>query len=264
MSVILDVILAVLIVLSVITGIRRGFVRSLINIAGVFLSWFLAMRLCHPLGNMISERWVAPAWKNAFLEKLGEGAGEAIVNVEQLLQNVPEFFEKMLGTYNTSAAELEAALQSGAATGDMNAQAAELVVTPAAQTVSVVLAFVGILLVGLLVSSFLAWLIGKIFNLPVLRLFNKVGGAICGAAIGVGLAVLFAAAINYATPYVAQLQPDENGVAAADRTLLFKHFQHLDLAELLSKFNVALEDLSPSTQPATAPATVPATVTPAE
>ena len=248
MSVILDLILVLLIIISIVTGVRRGFVRSLINVAGAFFSWFLAIRLCRPLGTMISERWIAPVWKEAFLEKLGEGTGETIVNMEQLLQNVPEFFEKILGTYNTNAAELEAALQSGATTGDLNAQAAELVITPAAQTVSIVLAFIGILVAGLLISSVLAWLISKIFKLPVLRLLDKVGGLICGAAIGAGLALLFAAAVDYATPYVAPLQPDENGVSPAESTLLFKHFQHVDLSELLGKFNFVLNN---DEQPAT-------------
>ena len=78
MNWILDLLVVGLVLFFIIMGVRRGFVSTLLDVAGTLLAVVLAFSLSASLSNTIYQSFVEPAVSNAVDSALADYTGNAI------------------------------------------------------------------------------------------------------------------------------------------------------------------------------------------
>ncbi|MCL2487061.1 MAG: CvpA family protein [Oscillospiraceae bacterium] len=198
MAYLLDFAAILIIALSIFLGVKKGLVRALISMAGFLLALTLAGFLCKPMagwiyGGSMQEKVIAAA--ETEIQK--SGTDKVLENIDRIASELPVLggaSGKDWVDHDGRRADLNQALaKESAPTARRAAEIAEeKVLGPIAVTLLTILCFI-ILFILLNVAAWLFGIFaGKIFNLPVLKTFNKAGGGIFGAVRGLVLAVGFA------------------------------------------------------------------------
>ena len=228
MNIILDLSIIVIIVLSVILGIRRGFVKSILHFFGGIASFVLAFIYTDRLASFIENKFVFGFLKSKVSDAITSISGQPIdkADVSALVADRQTDFMNFLDKYGVSGetAANNLSNSAGKSMADINDSFSSFVAEGLSHTVSYVIAFVLILIAAWIAIRLLIWLSDIIFKLPVLHLSNKALGVIFGALVGVLIAFVFAAAVNYLIPYLQSTDSAFVSSINADDTVLFKMF----------------------------------------
>lgn len=117
MGLILDCIIVLIIALCVFLSARYGFIRTLIETVGYFLSFIVATLVADPVSKLLFTKIVEPFLQSAIENTLTDAA-------DDLFENLPSYFStllKMAGLDNDSLSEMLTAGISSATVSLMNA-----------------------------------------------------------------------------------------------------------------------------------------------
>ena len=195
---ILDIILVVLILLSVLLGYRKGFVKTGVSLVALIISIAVTGILYIPISNFIinvtniDETIEANIYKNA----LGKMAGEE--------NSSPEYLQILAG-------QTDQEILSGAEPGTM-----------AARTLSINIVKLGVFIILLIATRilirFITVLTNFISNLPILKQFDKLGGIIYGLLRGLVIVYITLIVIQFAT----KIEPNNVAYREIQKTTLTK------------------------------------------
>jgi len=155
--------LILVLVISALIGLKRGFVRSIAGLAEYIIAFFVANRF-YTLGAELVV-------KIPFLAKL-----KTDVDMPELDSGVG-FFEKL-------KAIIDHLISTALNSGDAEAEANAIINNYIADVVSKAIAFVVIFIVSLLLLKLIVYLIDKFCELPVLKATNKTLGVLFGLFCG--------------------------------------------------------------------------------
>lgn len=189
MQYIVDIVLALIILISTVRGYRRGFVKTFFGLAAVALSVLSAYLFSSAAGSLI--RQTAP-YKNLcksttqsiqqYFEDTARGGSDAAFgNIDD------KAFVKQMSSMGIDVKQTLDDLSESTAKDarDIAQNAAKSIAIPALETLSNVLATVLVFIISLALCMLLSRMLSNVFKLPFLNGINKIFGLILGFILGV-------------------------------------------------------------------------------
>ena len=198
MAIALDIIVALIIVLTVVSSGRKGFIKTIFDMVKFIASVIVAIIFKNGLANIIMNTAVYKS-SGAALEKnlthAIKAAGENLAGAEMLDafegQN-PELV-RIIESMGANLEQTRQAVANAAENGSSNlAQtAAKFILAPALESLAHIISFALIFIAALIILSIAEYILDAIFGLPVLHSFNTIGGILIGALCAVLYSSLF-------------------------------------------------------------------------
>lgn len=189
MAYLLDAAVIVIFVAAIITGYKRGFARSIINIVGFIAALVLAVLLSEWVANGVYTAVVQPASERAIETAIEDAVGNAqpSQNLDTALEAMPKFVKRLMERKGVTAQALKTKI------GDRVQNTASAVAVSVTETaVKPVMTFLirciaGLVLfiILLVVAGVLERLLGKIIkHMPLLHTADGLLGGVLGGIKG--------------------------------------------------------------------------------
>lgn len=213
-SVIIDLVFLALIVINILNGRKKGFVKMILSFAAMVISWLLAAEISLPASEWLNanyvQGWLTGVIENVIADSVSSGA-ESIINA------IPGY---LINGAEVAGVSLQNVVTDIASTADA-AEIAEQIYgaignTFVVSTIRIVLFFV-LYAVFNWVLSLAIGLVNKVCKLPVLKSFNRLLGAAVGAVkgfIAVGIASII-------LMLVAMLAPEAPFIQSAQQSIVY-------------------------------------------
>ena len=198
-----DAVIVVIFLLFIILGVKRGFVRSVLDLVGTLAAMLVSMRF-----SGIAAQWVFSTFlQESLTRQIAEAlqAAPAADAAEAVLSVVPEILRGGLEAFGITS---DAINQAVAGTSGQAAAAVVAVLSP--MVVSVLRGLFALVLFVFLLVIFriLSGVVCRIFRLPVLRQLDKGLGILLGVAQAALITVLLCfcaqALISVSSPWLVE------------------------------------------------------------
>lgn len=225
MSIILDLIVLAIIVLTVVMSARRGFVRVIIELAGFIAAIFITFTISTPLGNITYDKIIEPPALNAVEDITVDSAS---VSVETLWRSMPKFVQDNAEKLGISKAAIEKTLNNnaGSSAKAVAKTVSQEVVKPVVSELLALIYSVIVFILLLIAVKFLAKFLNRIFSFSVIGTLNRVLGGIVGIPKGIIIAILFCLIVALITMFTSEgflfFSKD-----VIDKTVIFKFFSEI-------------------------------------
>lgn len=205
MSAIVDIILLIVLFVMILAGIKNGFVRCVLSIVAFTLAFAAAVFLSEPAAQTVYDNFVKEPIESAIAESIPDmsTAKTAADNTQAVIDSLPEAVVSAASSLGIDVSQLaEQAGNINLNTSDMAAELTDKVARPIALAVLKVLAFAVIFLILNLVLQIAVSVISRLFDLPVLKTFNRTLGGVLGAVKGLLLVTVLAILLDASTAFV--------------------------------------------------------------
>ena len=224
MKIALDIIAVAVIAASALLGIRKGFLKSVLSLAGMLLVFFLAYRLSVPLGGVIDGKLVNPSMRSAAANRIAETIGVELRDGDKEAQLAG--FETEIEQANVSGDGIsvlgigrEKIEQAAREASGSVVKGIFSLVDKLSAGVSRIIAAVAIVIAGTLLLLLLKLLIKPLLKVFRLGAFDSALGGLLGAARGFLIVLLLAFLLRLALPAVS----GSVSRADIDGTIFFKY-----------------------------------------
>ena len=228
MNAILDIFVVILFVVCVYMGYKNGFVKMIMGIASFIASFVIARIFSPELSEFIYERYIKPTFVNKIIEDLTAVIGKSTENLDinKLLTEGPREFEKIITSYGSNVDEVQTWVDNAADSGTagINNFVANNLAEPLAKNISYFIAFAGIFFIVMILCGIITFVLNGIVKLPVLNLFNRLGGTLLGILYGTTWAYIIVFLVSLALPYCASQGWIASSSEVINNTTVFKWF----------------------------------------
>ncbi len=211
---IVDIAFVALLVISVIDGRRKGFVKIILSFAGMLVTWFVASGFSLPVAEWANEAfvgdWITKALEGAIADSISNGS-------ESILASIPEYIANAAKVAGVSFEELASQLGNTVDPVVASEKIYGAIENNLVISVLRIVSFFALYLVMNSVVSIVIGIIGKVFKLPVLKGINKLLGSVVGALKGILIAVV----ISIVLGLVAMVVPETEFVQALDGSVIY-------------------------------------------
>ncbi len=197
MPLLLDLIVILAFVLSIYTGLKKGFVRSVMGIVIVAAAIILSVRFSPPLSEYLNQNYIEPVITDK-VEASIEGiiSGVENLDISTLFDEKPKAFTDILDNFGVDIDDLKAHYDSTIKDSEgAEEEVSEYIATPVSKSVSTAAAFGIIFITVSLVLTLVLLLVELIVQIPLLKELNKGLGLVLGIVKGLlyawGLSLLF-------------------------------------------------------------------------
>ncbi len=197
LPIIIDIVLVFILISSIFSGRKKGFVRMALSIAAAVISMIVAYEFAPTVAAWIEESLVREPMTNAIADSISANIGSG---AEAIADAIPAYIMKAA---ELAGANIESFL-SGINSPESVSNAAEQIyavikdggIIPAAN----VLGFFAIYVISnTILSSVVITAINNIFKLPILKGINKLLGGILGGIKGVIVVCIISLVLSAAT-----------------------------------------------------------------
>lgn len=208
---ILDGIVVAIMVIAVIIGAKKGFLKSVLGLLGMILVFALASKLSAPVGGFLDSKIINPAYRSRaasqFSEKLGIQVEKG--NEENQILQYEKEVEEYDSTHDTPILSLFAVAKNDVTEAVEHAResakasavkAMFALVDKASASVSRVIAFILLLAVGIVLLIVLKLIIKPLLRAFRLRRLDAFLGALLGVVCGALVVMLVALVLRFAQP----------------------------------------------------------------
>lgn len=194
MSIILDLIVLAVIVVTVLISARRGFVRTAVELVGFVAAIFISFTISTPLANTTYDKIIEPSIMNS-VSSVTDSAVDtsAMETLDGFWNEIPEWMRSSFEKSGISKDSLDTVISDNIGNGVQSAveTTSQSVIKPAL-TGTLSLIYQTILLIVLMaVVKPLAKLVNKLFSFSVIGTANRVLGGVVGVPKGIIYAVAF-------------------------------------------------------------------------
>ena len=188
-----DIIIAAVVVLFTVIGVKRGLAKTLLNLAGLVVTAISAYYLSSFLSQLIYDAFLKQTIITNIQQIIEQnGIGYALSNC---LEAVPQWINGILsfivGIFGMSLSEYQNQLALSSDFSSSTSQAVENVLAPVVTSVFGMLLLIVLFIIILIIVKKLVKLISKVFNIPVIKQINQLLGGIFG--LSEGLLIVFIA-----------------------------------------------------------------------
>ncbi len=183
MSFVFDGIILLVAAVTIILGAKRGFVKSFMGVCTLLTSLIVAYAFTPTVAAYIES---LPAIRN-ISQSIADTIGslstnyDGTYNLKGLFDSMPDAFRQIIDRYDADEGALSRLIHPNVDDGQHSVlNLADLIAGPVAGLLSKVLAFLGLLIVSVLVLKLLTWILDLIFQLPVLKTANTILGLLAG------------------------------------------------------------------------------------
>ena len=192
-SYLIDAVFALIIVISAVIGVKRGFLRSVSGIAGMVAGFFAAKALTpyaspfleRPMASWLSKLFLKSSVQSAF-SKAASGAASGISSVKESLRAAglsKPLSDAVAGTINGKSGGVEEFLLKYS-----DGEYLEKLGESAAKAIAPTIVFVALFIIARVLIVLLCRLFSG--NIPVVRTSNRFLGLVLGIASGVLIVLL--------------------------------------------------------------------------
>ncbi len=227
MSLFLDVLIIVVMVVTVVGGYKRGFIKSVMHFASSILAFFAAVFFTPYLSVFLCD--------NVFMSGISKGIAETLrsllavggnaLSTEQLFTDMPDALAAIIDRFNVDLdAFKEAFSSSELATEATVAEMSDFIARPIADAISSVVAFLVIFVAVLIVLRIVTAVIGVVFELPVLKQLNSLLGLVFGLLCAVLYAMVWSTLAVALVDALHSIDPVSFSEELIDGTVIVKLF----------------------------------------
>ncbi len=197
MSYILDGIIVLIILLFVFLSAKKGFVRTLIEVAGFIAAIVIAFTISSPIANATYDKLIQPSVVKTVQNVASDGISDATSAVDAVWVKMPSFITESK-FFNLSKESITTTVQDSAASDSIQLaqNISDSFVKPVATKLISVFLSVILVIVLLFVVKFLAKFINKLFTFSVVGTINKTLGGILGIVKGTAVAIIFCLVVS--------------------------------------------------------------------
>ena len=193
MSIVLDLIVLAIIVITVLISAKRGFVRTLIELVGFIAAVFISFTISTPLANTTYDKIIEPSIISSVSSVADTAAGNSVATVDSFWNEMPEWIKNGIERAGISKDSLGRSITANIGNGIQSEaeSASQSVIKPAVTTTLSLIYQTIILIVLLALVKPLAKLINKLFSFSVIGTANRVLGGVVGVPKGIIYAIVF-------------------------------------------------------------------------
>ena len=230
-SVGLDVLIVLIFVVSILIGLHRGLLKALISFAGKIVALIIALIFSAQLGAFISTNFVEKPVRSWLINQMTADpenieTSASSVDIDKLIEDSPDFFKNICNYFGVDLNELATQYEEYKYDNEQTAKERiiEYMVKPVSNSVSRVIAFVILFILCMIAVGILWWLSSLITHIPIIRHFDKIGGAVFGVLSAILISFIAFAIIHIAYPYVMKDKSLAEKDAIFNRTVIYKQF----------------------------------------
>ncbi len=200
MSIVLDLIVAAIIILTVVMSAKRGFVRVIIELVGFIAAVFITFTISTPLGNITYDKIIEPPALKAVEDAT---ADTAELSVETMWGAIPEFLQNSAEKIGITREKIEETLNnnSGGSVSSVAQTVSQEAVKPVISEILALIYSVFIFILLLIAVKFLAKFLNRVFSFSLVGTLNRVLGGIAGIPKGIIIAILFIIIVTLITMF---------------------------------------------------------------
>ena len=224
MNIALDIIAVAVVAASVLLGVKKGFLKTVLALFGMIVVFFLAYKLSVPFGRVIDGKLVNPSLRSTASNRIAEAIGAELRDGDKEAQL--EGFETEIERANASEEGIsvlgigrEKIAQAAREASGSVVKGIFSLVDKLSASISRIIAAVAIVIAGALLLFLLKLLVKPVLKVFHLGSFDSALGGVLGGVKGVLIVLLLAFLLRLALPAVS------NAVSRADidKTILFKY-----------------------------------------
>ena len=202
MPIFFDVLFVVIAVIFITIGVRKGFIKSLIQSAKLLITIVVTYFVGPITSTFLKDGLIYPSVYDAFYKKADElytSVGGSIDAFRQGIADFLKFVPEFLLNAEKREAILEDLAQKSAETGTAGVESiAADIANPVADVSSAVLGYVLTFVLALILVTVLAWLLNEIADrVSIFGAVNSILGGVFGALKGIIILMIFAAIIGF-------------------------------------------------------------------
>lgn len=227
MSLIFDGVILFAVIIAIILGVKRGFVKSIMGVGTLIAALFVAFAFTPTVSPYIEN--------TALIQEIGDSitetiqslskSGEETYDLSKLFGDMPESFRQILERYGADAGELSAAVNPKP---DANAShvddLAAMIADPVAGAIAGVLAFLGLFVATVIVLKILTCILDLVFQLPVLKTANTLLGLLLGVICALVWAWVLSSLSVIFINAMSSISPEVFSPTLIDNTVILKFF----------------------------------------
>lgn len=204
MSIIIDLIILAIIVLTVIISAKRGFVRTLIELVGFIAAVFISFTISTPLANTTYDKIIEPS----ILSSVSSTADTAVDSsatgtLDDFWEQIPEWVKGSFEKSGITKDSLDQIISDNVGKGVQSVveTASENVIKPAViNTLKLIYQAVLLIVLMALVKP-VAKLVNKLFSFSVIGTANRILGGVVGVPKGIIYAIEICLLITLAVSF---------------------------------------------------------------
>ena len=228
MSLIIDIIVILTFAVSLISGIKKGFVRSVIKIVIVIAAILGAVIYTPDVSDYLNKNYiqksVVSSARNSITRLTSDG-----VDIDMLTDERPTAFLKVLDRFGADIEDIRSFVAANGYTDEEKIdKIAEYMASPVSKALSKAIAFV-LLFIGIwLLLTILGKIVCMIFKLPILSAADKLLGCVFGALSGLILAWGISVVICGLTPHLSVIFDGSISEAVIENSVIVKYLGNFD------------------------------------
>lgn len=230
MSLFLDVVVIAVFSFSFYSGIKRGFVRSIMGIVVLLLAIWGSAKFSPPLADYLNDKYI----ESAVSAKIGDSLDELIsgvdsFNIRNLFEEKPQAFIDILEQFGINYEELKTYYEKDLRQEENSEdEVSHYIAQPLSRSISNATAFAVLFIGVVLILSLLVVLLDLVVKLPILNTANKILGAVFGCMMGLafswGLSIIFTNLL----PHLAVIYEGTIPASVIENTVVVKLLGSLD------------------------------------
>lgn len=222
MSLAIDIILAVIIILPVILGIKRGFVKTVMGLVSVLIAICASYILTPYLSPLCRDKIVEPYMRTPVesqIESMLDASGETF-DTESLenLTEIPDVVKNICDTFGIDIQDIKSNEEIDKQSPDQSISdhITELILSRTAY----IIAFISVFIAAAIVLRIITIILCAICKMPILNSINRIAGAVFGFCFGGISAFVIAKLLILLLPTLVSVNPELFGGAAEQSVLL--------------------------------------------
>lgn len=222
MSIAIDIILAIIIILPVILGIKRGFVKTVMGLVSVLIAICASYILTPYLSPLCRDKIVEPYMRTPVesqIESMLDASGETF-DTESLenLSEIPDVVKNICDTFGIDIQDIKSNEEIDKQSPDQSISdhITELILSRTAY----IIAFISVFIAAAIVLRIITIILCAICKMPILNSINRIAGAVFGFCFGGISAFVIAKLLILLLPTLVSVNPELFGGAAEQSVLL--------------------------------------------
>lgn len=225
-SLVFDIVLAVICLITIIRNGVRGFVRSFVVLMKSVLAIFLAYLFNAPLARGFSTWFfqdLSQGWVRSIMTSTAqEGGGYALY---QIFDGIPGWFTKVAVSRGVDKETVQYYfVDNNLATEEVVNELSIPLGDALSMLISTILAFIVIFIVIEILLIFVGKLLYKLEDMPIWRVANVILGALIGVVISVVIAWLLSMGIIYVFNFGSNYYPNVFNPEVIEKTVIVEFF----------------------------------------
>lgn len=188
MSIVLDVVLVVIFAAFVLTAAKKGFVKTLLELVAVAAALVLAYQFSPVVAQGAYDGFVKESMITSIEEQIDENfnTSTAAKKAEVTLEALPDFMVSLASSAGVEINDIKAKIASEKfSSQNIATELVEKVAEPIVIGAMTIVIFMILAIILIFALKFVAHLVSKLFDVPLIGTANKILGGALGACKGV-------------------------------------------------------------------------------